>query len=1230
MKIYLHKCRTLVALLLCLTVHVSTAQKKIPPLPDHCASSRVMKDLYHQIPSTQNAANKQEAFTRQFISNKQNQRLAATAVPVEYVIPIVFHVNDAVNPEKVTMAQIESAMDILNEDYSATNWDFSAIDPRFKSLAANLHITFKLADIDPDGNPTTGVTYHYNDLDGRSPDGYGSAVKHISYWPGEKYLNVWVVNEVEKKGVFNNSGWAFLPDDWVYNNKLDGIMYNCRYLGAEGVGCSEVGYPGMKRVLTHEIGHFLNLLHTFENGCNAPGDYVDDTPPTTVNSGCDVNAHPCGPVANIENYMDYASCTKMFTLGQSDRMIAALNSNTGRRSNLWSATNLAATIITAPAKRFLFSTVQFVESDKNDGSVGVDMGNGTWGKATVTALDGAKFVNSTGLLVSGVDFTTQNLPAGLAVKIDLQTDSTALLSFTGKALQHGVANNTDSLKITFLNPAIAGGTAGLFNPTTTLSIHFIDPYKIVYKDVDDVVIDQNNNFVYFSMGVGDANYGGWWYQGKLRFETYQKAAVCEDRTVNITPLEANTLIGLNSNFVNGGPFPFEHDIYSPTYNQWDGKTAFIGVRFTIKGKYHYGWMRMTVFPGGNKYIIRDYAYNEAPEADIRAGEVSSVEVSWSGGNYKETLANDGSIGDTTDLFMYSTRFAIGTGNFIKNTHYTVSNLPAGLEVQLVATDRKNARLYFSGKAYDHTTANNTNNVVVTLLPAAFEGISKTFGTASKTLSITYRNPYIIKYVDVPDTTVSPSNPWSFFWLEDAPDIGYGIWIQNGQARFETYNREMVCVNGTKNITLIPANTVIDSSANFVAGGNYPDEHNINAANYTTWNGQNGYAGFRYVNAGETNYGWFHFSVAADGHSYTLLDYAYNTKPGAPITTGQHTIDSSIIPVAAFTADSSTTIKKGKTVGFTDQSTGYVLHRNWTFTGGSPASDTSMHPVVTYLNKGVYLVTLVVTGKSGNDTLTKATYITVTDDSLAHVGDYCTASTALNYNSITNVKFAGIDQPSLWNGYSDFTTDKAVVVPGRSYDLEISTQIDYWNDIAVAAWIDWNGDKVLDEATEKVYVKRGTGPYKQTITVPANAVTGPTLMRIRLGYGYDLISCGQDAYMGEVEDYSINITTDTLAMATARMATTSVIAIVPHLQSVDGLKATNPFTDNISIWYTAKSEGKALIRLFDLQGNIIVQKIKYANKGQQVFRLEGLSGLPAGFYIIDINSSGEHARTKVVK
>ncbi len=119
-------------------------------------------------------------------------------------------------------------------------------------------------------------------------------------------------------------GWAYLPNVVNHGNAyLDGIVIDWESL--LGASTTYAGRYDQGETATHETGHWLNLEHTFFGGCNAHGDYVDDTPPElTPTSGCPAGKDTCSEpgLDPIHNYMDYSydQCYTEFTAGQTARM----------------------------------------------------------------------------------------------------------------------------------------------------------------------------------------------------------------------------------------------------------------------------------------------------------------------------------------------------------------------------------------------------------------------------------------------------------------------------------------------------------------------------------------------------------------------------------------------------------------------------------------------------------------------------------------------------------------------------------------------------------------------------------------------------------------------------------------------------------------------------------------------------------------------------------------------
>ncbi len=117
-------------------------------------------------------------------------------------------------------------------------------------------------------------------------------------------------------------GWAYYPDIVADPaSYLDGVVIDFRSMPGGPYGNAY----SLGQTATHEVGHWLALFHTFENGCEVPGDEVHDTPYQLVpTGGCPVGKDTCPApgVDPIHNYMDYSfdSCYEEFTAGQTQRM----------------------------------------------------------------------------------------------------------------------------------------------------------------------------------------------------------------------------------------------------------------------------------------------------------------------------------------------------------------------------------------------------------------------------------------------------------------------------------------------------------------------------------------------------------------------------------------------------------------------------------------------------------------------------------------------------------------------------------------------------------------------------------------------------------------------------------------------------------------------------------------------------------------------------------------------
>lgn len=244
-------------------------------------------------------------------------------------VPIVVHVVWNTSAENIPDATIFNMVTKLNQDYSATNSDLANVRAAFTGDIANAQIEFCLAQVDPFGAPTTGITRTNTTETWFDPDfetdDMKSAPKGIDAWDPTRYLNIWVCDiSSGMTGGFITLGYAYLPVGGVVGSWIDGLVLDYNY----GIG-------GSARTATHEIGHYLGLLHPWGSGsgsCSAD-DGFSDTPNTdSPTYDCSPsNLMKCGVLTQYENFMDYSNCEAMFTNAQANYMNGIL---TGVRSSL--------------------------------------------------------------------------------------------------------------------------------------------------------------------------------------------------------------------------------------------------------------------------------------------------------------------------------------------------------------------------------------------------------------------------------------------------------------------------------------------------------------------------------------------------------------------------------------------------------------------------------------------------------------------------------------------------------------------------------------------------------------------------------------------------------------------------------------------------------------------------------------------------------------------------------
>lgn len=266
-----------------------------------------------------------------------------------YELPIVFHIihtgQSVGTGYNLSDERIIDQMDRLNDDFRRLNDDAVNTPSEFLDVAADTEIQFVLAKQDPEGRPSSGITrtevtqtsFKTSEID---------VIASLIQWPPEDYINVYVLNleSYLGLGMFPFSDEGGLKNEIENLREIDGVYLRYSYVGYNDD--NSIAFTSFGRTLTHELGHYLGVLHVFYGFCSSSGDYCDDTPPQNaqtlnINEACEnIPNSACisGERPMVENYMDYTDdvCMNLFTQDQKERMRTVLQYSPRRKSLLTS------------------------------------------------------------------------------------------------------------------------------------------------------------------------------------------------------------------------------------------------------------------------------------------------------------------------------------------------------------------------------------------------------------------------------------------------------------------------------------------------------------------------------------------------------------------------------------------------------------------------------------------------------------------------------------------------------------------------------------------------------------------------------------------------------------------------------------------------------------------------------------------------------------------------------
>lgn len=270
-----------------------------------------------------------EQYVEKWISDNPNYEMKTTVT-----IPVVVHIIYKTTAENVSDVRVHEQIAETNADWAGTN--SHSMGSFATTLKANTGIQFCLATIDPNGNPTNGITRTQTTKSSFSITGYPqnctgypercTSSGGCDAWDVNKYLNIWVCNAGSSL-----CGISEFPTNPL--NNYYGTTIHYQFFGHTGASAPY----NLGGTYTHEAGHCFNLYHIWGDdggGCSG-SDNCNDTPnQASENYGALSGMHTdacttTSPGIMYMNFMDYSDDISYanFTPNQVARIQAMIAAN---------------------------------------------------------------------------------------------------------------------------------------------------------------------------------------------------------------------------------------------------------------------------------------------------------------------------------------------------------------------------------------------------------------------------------------------------------------------------------------------------------------------------------------------------------------------------------------------------------------------------------------------------------------------------------------------------------------------------------------------------------------------------------------------------------------------------------------------------------------------------------------------------------------------------------------